>query len=270
MIAFRFDIDTRFGLVERTPPLLQVLADAGIRASFFCVMGREANLFELVRLRLLAPSSSKSPVDVASRGGLLKVGLAAAFPRAVGTGNPQLLRRIVADGHELAPHGWSHIQWQRNLERIDVRSHLARALRHHRRIVGRMPVGFASPGRTWNEEVLRAIDDAGLRYGGDLDGTLPVRPEGYRHLQLPVTRFETIAQMRRRGLSDEAIVDTYLADIDANPRYCCLYEHPDDLHDRELEIYRGVFAGVRERGLEPVTLAEVAERWEHEPSEAEA
>jgi peptidoglycan/xylan/chitin deacetylase (PgdA/CDA1 family) len=261
MISFRFDIDTRRGLVERVPPLLDLLDAAGIRATFFCVMGPEANLYEIVRLRLLADRSRKSPLNVRAKGGALAVAKAALFPRRVGIANPDLLRQIVARGHELGPHGWSHIRWQRDLEAIDVEEHLRRSLAAHERIIGKPALGFASPGRTCNPRALRAFDEAGLLYAGDLDGLRPFRPEGLRHLQLPITRFETIAQMRARGLTDDEIVATYVGDLDANPEYCCLYEHPDDLDDRGLGIFERVFAEVSERFPAPVTLAEVAAAW---------
>ena len=268
MIAFRFDIDTRQGLVERVPPLLDLLDAHGIRATFFCVMGSEANLVEIVRLRLLADRDRKSPLNVAQRGGPLKVLKAALLPRGVGHASPGLLREMDRRGHEVQPHGWSHIQWQRNLDAIDVGEHLRRASRAHREILGVAPRGFASPGRTCDERALRAFDEAGLDYAGDLDGSRPFRPAGHAHLQLPVTRFETIAEMRRRGLDDDGIVDAYLADVEAHPEYCCLYEHPDDLGPAELAIFDRVFAGVRARGLEPVTLGEVASAWVDRAQEA--
>jgi peptidoglycan/xylan/chitin deacetylase (PgdA/CDA1 family) len=262
VINFRFDIDTRRGLVERVPPLLDLLEGAGIRATFFCVMGPEANLWEIVRLRLLAGRDRKSPLNVEAKGGALRIAKAALFPRGVGASNPALLRDIVDRGHELGPHGWSHIQWQRNLEAIDVRAHLRRSMQAYEDVLGTAPVGFASPGRTCDGRALRAFDEAGLRYAGDLDGTVPFRPEGHRHLQLPITRFETIAQMRSRGLSDDAIVEAYLGDLVANPDYCCLYEHPDDLDEAGLAIFERVFAHVRSHHAPPVLLREVADAWE--------
>lgn len=259
MIVFRFDIDTRRGLVERVPALLALLHEHGIRASFFCVMGREAHLGEIVRLRLMADPSTKAPLNVAAKGGPVRLAVAALLPRGVGHRHPALLRDIVDRGHELQPHGWSHIQWQRNLDHIDVDNHLRRAMVHYERIMGRPATGFASPGRRWNACALRAFDAAGLRYVGDMDGDAPFRAPGCSHLQLPVTRFETIAQMRTRGLDDESIARAYIDDIEGRD-YCCLYEHPDDLGPAELRIFARVFAHVRSQGRTPVTLGEVADR----------
>lgn len=262
MLAFRFDIDTRRGLVSQTPPLLQLLDTAGIRASFFCVMGREADPYEIVRYRLLADRSKKSKLNVAAKGGIARIALAALTPRKVGSAHPGLLRAIVGAGHELQPHGWSHIRWQRALDAIDVPEHLRRSMAALEAITGQRPDGFAAPGRSCNDAALVAYDAAGLTYAGDLDGTVPFRPAGHSHLQLPITRFETIAQMRASGLDDAAIAQRYLDDVDANPDYCCVYEHPDDLGPAELQIFAAVFDGVRARGIEPVTLREIAAAWD--------
>lgn len=261
MIAFRFDIDTRRGLVERVPPLLSLLDEFGIRATFFCVMGREANLYEIVRHRLLAKKTQKSRLNVGAKGGIGTVVKAALFPRAVGRSNHGLLQEIARRGHEVQPHGWSHIQWQRNLDGIDVEEHLRLSLDEYERAMGQRATGFASPGRSWNERALRAFDQAGLEYVGDMDGEEPFRPAGHNHLQLPITRFETIAQMRHGGLGDDDIVQTYLRDLDGRQQsYCCLYEHPDDVDDAGLSIFRGVFDGVARRGWidRVVTLSAVA------------
>lgn len=258
MLALRFDVDTRAGLVDRVPPLLDLLGRHDLPATFFVVMGREAHLGEIVRLRLLAPKASKSPLNVAAKGGRLAVLRAALLPRAVGSGHGDLLREIVARGHELQPHGWSHIRWQRDLPALDAADHLDRARAALGSATGVEPDGWASPGRSCDERVLTLLDDRGVRYGGDLDGTSPFVPPGHRHLQLPVTRFETIAQMRARGLADDEIAATYLRDVVDNPDYCCLYEHPDDVGPAELAIFDTLFGEVVRSGREVVTLGQVA------------
>ncbi|MDP9417554.1 MAG: polysaccharide deacetylase family protein [Actinomycetota bacterium] len=267
MLAFRFDVDTRAGLVDRTPPLLDLLDSHGIRATFFVVMGHEAHLGEIVRLRFLAPKETKARLNVAAKGGIVRVARAALLPRGVGHRHPGLLRDVIRRGHELQPHGWSHIQWQRNLHCVDVPRHLRLAREALTSVTGREADGWASPGRSSDEGVLRALDEAGVRYAGDLDGEEPFVPCGHAHLQLPVTRFETIAQMRARGLSDDRIVATYLDDVAGHPSYCCLYEHPDDLGPAELAVFDRVFTTVRASGREVLTLGEVATRVGTNPSQ---
>ena len=64
MLALRFDIDSRFGLVDRTPRLLQILDRYGVRATFFCVMGRDPQLLEGLYYRYLRDEGeSKETLD---------------------------------------------------------------------------------------------------------------------------------------------------------------------------------------------------------------
>ena len=247
--------------MERTLPLLDLLDAHKVRATFFCVMGSDATVPEIVRLRLLASKEHKSPINIGQRGGPVTLARSVLRAGPVGHAHPELLREIVDRGHELQPHGWSHIQWQRNLANIDPDAHLARCAWHYQRILGHPPDGFASPGRTCDERALAAFDRFGLSYAGDLDGDRPFRPDGHHHLQLPVTRFETIGQLRRAGMDDEQIAELYLDDIAANPDYCCLFEHPDDLGPAEHAILAHVFDRLAEQGSEPITCREQAQRW---------
>jgi peptidoglycan/xylan/chitin deacetylase (PgdA/CDA1 family) len=258
VIALRFDIDTYRGLAVQTPPLLDLLDEFSVPATFFCVMGREANLYEIVRLRLFAPSESKSRLNVEAKGGPMSILKAALRPRWVGARNHDLLREIVDRGHELQPHGWSHIRWQRSIDHVDPAEHIYLASQALEEAIGHPATGWAAPGRTTSGAALQAIDDAGLLYAGDLEGAGPFVPPGHHHVQLPLTRFETIAQMRQRGLSNSEIVDTYISDISDNPEYCCLYEHPDDLGPDERDILRAVLREIRDRGLECTTLEPIA------------
>ena len=257
MLALRFDVDTRRGL-DRALQLSALLARHELPATFFVVMGREANAAEIVKLRLLAPKDSKSPLNVSAKGGKLAVLRAAALPRRVGSAQHGLLRQLMAAGHELQPHGWSHIRWQRDLANIDPAEHLRKARDALVPVLGALPGGWASPGRTTDARALTAFDEAGLTYVGDLPGTEPFRPAGRSTLQLPVSHFATIAQMRAAGQSDDDVLGTWLQAAREHPDYCCLYEHPDDLTDRELALFDRLFASVRQR--ECVTLSTVAAR----------
>lgn len=259
MLALRFDVDTRGGL-DRAGQLLDLLDRHRLRATFFVVMGREATIPEIVRLRLLAPADSKSPLNVAAKGGAAAVIKAAVLPRRVGTGRPDALRDIVRRGHELQPHGWSHIQWQRGLAGIDPADHLRRARAALVPVLGELPDGWASPGRSIDARGLAAMDAAGLRYAGDLPGDEPFVPAGRSTWQLPISHFETIAQMRARGLSDDEVLDTWLTVIHDRPEYCCLYEHPDDLTAREIALFGRLMAALDSGGREVLTLGEVARR----------
>ena len=104
MFALRFDIDSNFGLTRRLEPLLALLRQFGINVTFFCVMGRDASLAEILRLRIFG--RGQAAPDGRAMGmpnlrvppNLPKILYTLAFPRRVGHGHPRILRELVAAG----------------------------------------------------------------------------------------------------------------------------------------------------------------------------
>jgi len=261
VIAIRFDIDTYHGLVDRTPALLDVLDEFNVRATFFCVMGPEANAIDVLRLRFLKRGIRKGKLRAKRKGGPAYLVCAALFPKWVGARNPERLLEITRRGHEVQPHGWKHIQWQRDLAGINVRHHLRKAVNAYRAVFGEPPMGFASPGRVYNRQTLEMMDEFGFAYAGDMDGDQPFRPEGCRHLQIPVTMFRTIDEMRDEGMSDDGIVDRFIHEIETRKDFCCFYEHPDNLFDSEFAILRRVYRYILDHGLPTVAHRDVVRRY---------
>ena len=238
MFGMRFDIDCNYGLTKKINPLLEVLNKYGIKATFFCVMGRDANIYEILKLRILSSRKTKNSQSIGPSGFSLppnfpKILYTLTFPRYVGNAHPNILKMLVDSGHEVYPHGWSHIQWQRNIDNIDIRQHLDLCMESYYKIFAEYPIGFGSPGRVYNNTVLGLFDEYGISFVGDMDGNKPFRLEPYKSLQIPVTLFKTIAQLRSENLDVNGIVDRYYQHIIGND-FSVIYEHPDNLDSFEL------------------------------------
>lgn len=267
MLGLRFDIDSHYGLTKRLNPLLDLLSRHGLRASFFCVMGADANIAEIVRLRLLGTSKTKVPEKRTGANGaygdghrIRKIMHTLAYPRKVGSAHPDILRRLTEMGHEVYPHGWSHIQWQRNLDNIDIPDHLNRCIEAYSSIFSTKPAGFASPARCYNRAALEAFDKAGFSFVGDMDGDRPFYPGGRSCLQIPITWFVTIDELRFQGLSETQIVDAYAAHI-LGREFAVIYEHPDNLHGSELRILDRLFSVIRDNRVEVGTFSEICRKY---------
>ena len=105
-VALRVDVDTRRGLAEGVPRLLELFRRAGVRASFFVTLGPDRS--GLAIRRALRPSFlykmwRTNPLKLYGLRTLLSGTLLPALP--VGAGAPALLRQIADEGHEVAPHG---------------------------------------------------------------------------------------------------------------------------------------------------------------------
>jgi peptidoglycan/xylan/chitin deacetylase (PgdA/CDA1 family) len=195
VVGLRVDVDTRRGLDEGVPRLLELFRRLGIRASFFVTMGPDNSgraIRRALRPSFLAKMWRTNPFRLYGLRTLLSGTLVPA--RLVGAGAPALLRQIAAEGHEVAPHGWDHVSWQDRIHRLDrlaVRADLDLAARAFTAAVGVAPSASAAPGWRTSPVALAVQDERGLLYASDTRGDTPFRPhliDGVlRTLQLPTT-----------------------------------------------------------------------------------
>lgn len=115
----KIDVDTRIGLREGVPRLLDLLLRYGVRASFFVSFGPDHSgraIRRLWRPSFLLKMLRTNPLRLYGFKTLLYGTLLPSAP--VGSENPDQLRTIVADGHELGIHGYDHVRWQDRLEKM--------------------------------------------------------------------------------------------------------------------------------------------------------
>jgi len=195
VVGLRVDVDTRRGLDEGVPRLLELFRRFSIRASFFVTMGPDNSgraIRRALRPSFLAKMWRTNPLKLYGLRTLLSGTLVPA--RLVGAGAPAMLRQIAAEGHEVAPHGWDHVGWQDRIHRLDtagVRADLDLAARAFEAAVGTAPAASAAPGWRTSSLALAAQDGRGLLYASDTRGDTPFRPRVHDSvlatLQLPTT-----------------------------------------------------------------------------------
>ena len=194
-VAIRVDVDTRRGLDEGVPRLLEVLRRTGICASFFVTMGpdrsglafrrawRPSFLWKMWRTNALRLYGLRTILS----GTLLSA-------RPVGAGAPDLLRQIAGEGHEVAPHGFDHVGWQDGVQRwaaTRVRADMVAAARAFEVVFGTRPEANAAPGWRTTPVALAVQEEFGYRYASDSRGNGPFRPAlpsgPLKTLQIPTT-----------------------------------------------------------------------------------
>jgi peptidoglycan/xylan/chitin deacetylase (PgdA/CDA1 family) len=116
-IALTFDD----GPSEWTEPILDLLREHGVRATFF-VVGSAAQL------------------------------------------QPGLIRRILAEGHELGNHSWSHPDLAADCDDDHVRDELERTNRTLEEIVGMRPQRFRAPHLSVDDRVKSIASELGLTH----------------------------------------------------------------------------------------------------------
>jgi len=106
-------------------------------------------------------------------------------PGRVAERHPEKVRRIIADGHEVAVHGYTH-RSPSNLTRGEEEDELTRALAILRDL-GADPVGYRSPSWDFSENTLPLLAAAGLSYSSNMmDDIRPYWHEGFDIVELPV------------------------------------------------------------------------------------
>jgi len=194
-VGLRVDVDTRRGLDEGVPRLLELFRRLGIRASFFVTMGPDHSgraIRRALRPSFLAKMWRTNPLRLYGLRTLLSGTLVPA--RLVGAGAPVILRQIADEGHEIAPHGWDHVGWQDRIHRLDqpaIRADLDLAARSFEGAVGVAPTASAAPGWRTSPVALAVQDGRGFLYASDTRGDTPFRPrigDGVLEtIQLPTT-----------------------------------------------------------------------------------
>ena len=194
-VGLRVDVDTRRGLDEGVPRLLELFRRLGVRASFFVTMGPDHSgraIRRVLRPSFLVKMWRTNPFKLYGLRTLLSGTLMPA--RLVGAEAPAMLRQILDAGHEVAPHGWDHVGWQDRIHRLDhvaIRADLDLAARSFLAAVGVAPAATAAPGWRTSPVALTVQEGRGFLYASDTRGDSPFRPsigDGVlATIQLPTT-----------------------------------------------------------------------------------
>jgi len=197
-IGLRCDVDFGIGLERGVPYLLDVLRRLGMQATFYVTMGPDG--FRQHSNRLGSASYRKrirrmNPLGMIKAFGPVYLARQALGIRGtVGLSHPDVLKRIVAEGHELGVHGFDHYWWAENVSTADraaLKADMDQAIDGLRAVSGHTATAWASPNWRCSAASLSLLDEFGFTYGADTrgrDAFVPLVP-GYagRLPQLPIS-----------------------------------------------------------------------------------
>lgn len=194
-VALRVDVDTRRGLLDGVPRLLDLFRRLGVRASFFVAFGPDRSGLAIRRAwrpSFLLKMWRTNPFRLYGLRTLLSGTL--LRPQPVGAGSPALLRHMDAEGHEVCPHGYDHVGWQDRIHRMspaEIERDLELAVTAYRTVFGSQPPATAAPGWRCTDHGLAVQDRFGFLYASDVRGAGPFWPvyQGtpLHTLQIPTT-----------------------------------------------------------------------------------
>lgn len=271
-LCFRFDVDTYRCVRDGTPALLELATEIDARFTFFVNMGRSVARAETLR-RWLSPEPA-GPATAEKMTPLRKLGPAgwaatALLDPEVGAGHLDVLERVRDEGHELGLHGGrNHGTWQAQAsdwapDRVarEVRA----GLQPLRRLLGRTPAGFSSPGWVSPEGLPQVLAGLGFEYvadrHGEGEGVAGVaEAPGLAAVATNVTGepggVAYLEHSRARGLTEGEIVDDFVGRLEGIRSLAVVYDHPCYAGVHDLGLVAALIGAARARGFRIVTLAE--------------
>jgi undecaprenyl phosphate-alpha-L-ara4FN deformylase len=263
-LSLKVDVCTHDGMKHGVPRLLELLKRHSVRASFFLSFGPDNsgkavfNVFRPGFARKLAKSSALSTYGLrtALSGTLLPA-------RPIATAFPDLVRRIEAQGHEVAVHAWDHRRWQDHLPEMDeeeIAGHFSRSFEAFEGILGHAPGACGAPAWFVTERSLRLQDELGLSYASDLRGGPACRLRSGKNLfrtpQLP-TSGRCIEELLTEGLSEASALEAALLEDLASADNAVLAVHAEVEGGPFADFFDRLLPRLAERFGKPRTLREV-------------
>jgi peptidoglycan/xylan/chitin deacetylase (PgdA/CDA1 family) len=190
ILALKVDVDTRRGMEEGVPVLLDLLKERRLPAAFFLSFGPDNSgraVFKLLSNPRFALKMAKTnaPGLYGFRTALYGTLLPAPL---IGAALPDLCRRIEGEGHEAELHAWDHRSWQDSLPRRDeawVRDWFDRGLDAYGKALGHAPRAFGAPAWTLSPAAVSVLSRHRWEYLSTTRAKEPFVLEGTGAAELP-------------------------------------------------------------------------------------
>jgi undecaprenyl phosphate-alpha-L-ara4FN deformylase len=190
ILGLKIDVDTYQGMRLGLPRLLSLLRENDLRATFYLSIGPDASGRAILQI-LKNPRFLKKMVRTraASLYGFRTALYGTLLPSPkIALSFPELVRRILAEGHEAQFHAWDHRRWQDELTvRPEgwIRDWFRRGIDGFEALTGKRPTSFGAPAWLIDDRVLSMVRDLRFDYLSCTRAKEPFIHEGTGLIEIP-------------------------------------------------------------------------------------
>jgi peptidoglycan/xylan/chitin deacetylase (PgdA/CDA1 family) len=190
ILGLKIDVDTYQGMRRGVPRLLSLLRQEGLRATFFLSIGPDASGRAVLQI-LKNPRFLQKMVRTraASLYGFRTALYGTLLPSPkIALSFPDLVRQIMAEGHEVQFHAWDHRRWQDELAvrpEAWIRDWFRRGIEGFESLTGRRPASFGAPAWLIDDRVLSLVREFHLDYLSCTRAKEPFIHEGTDLVEIP-------------------------------------------------------------------------------------
>jgi undecaprenyl phosphate-alpha-L-ara4FN deformylase len=169
MLGLKIDVDTYRGMERGVPCLLQTLREFKLKGTFFLSIGPDNSgraIFPLIRNPLFLKKMVRTNAaglygwKTALYGTLLPAPL-------IALSFPDIVQRIIAEGHEVQFHAWDHRRWQDDLPQKSedwICREFEQGIAGFKKLTGQLPTAFGAPSWLIDDRVLTIVRRYNFEY----------------------------------------------------------------------------------------------------------
>jgi undecaprenyl phosphate-alpha-L-ara4FN deformylase len=190
ILGLKIDVDTYEGMKQGVPRLLQTLKEFNLKGTFFLSIGPDNSgraALQLIKnprfLKKMMRTNAASLYGwkTALYGTLLPAPL-------IALSFPDIVEKIIAEGHEVQFHAWDHRRWQDDLPNKSenwIRQWFTKGIAGFEKLAGFKPAAFGAPSWLINYRALEIIREYKFDYVSCTRAQAPFIHEIANVLEIP-------------------------------------------------------------------------------------
>lgn len=190
MLGLKIDVDTYWGMKQGVPCLLQTLKEFQVKGTFFLSIGPDNSgraVLQLIKNPLFLQKMMRT--NAASLYGWKTALYGTLLPAPmIALSFPDIIKEIIAAGHEVQFHAWDHRRWQDELTTKSqqwIREWFSQGIAAFTRLTGNQPGAFGAPSWLIDDRVLAIVKEYKFDYVSCTRAKAPFIHEIANVLEIP-------------------------------------------------------------------------------------